>query len=108
MRFRRVFGVLAILSVAAIAGVADAASASTPTLDPASLPALPSQGLVVAQPAGVLLETTGGTVLGRLAGFSVDPPEKLTGLALARSVGIGTLASADPALTVLFDRAGRG
>jgi hypothetical protein len=92
--------------VAAVA--AGGAHAATPSLDPARLPALPAQGLVVEKPGGVLLLTTDGRVLGRLAGFSTYPPEKLSDARFARSVGIGALASADPALTVLYDRTGRG
>jgi hypothetical protein len=105
----RLPGLLAPLALlAALAGATGAAGAAVPTLDPASLPALPAQGLVVQRSGDVLLETTGGAVIGRLAGFSIDPPAKLTDARFARSVGIQALASADPQLTVLFDRKGGG
>jgi hypothetical protein len=97
-----------LLAALASTGAANASGAAIPTLDPTALPALPAQGLVVQRAGDVLLETTGGASIGRLAGFSVDPPSKLTDARFAKSVGIQALASADPALTVLFDRSGGG
>ena len=104
----RLVAPLALLAAVASTGAAGAIGAAIPTLDPSGLPALPAQGLVVQRAGDVLLESTGGAVIGRLAGFSVDPPAKLTDARFARSVGIQALAGADPALTVLFDRSGAG
>jgi hypothetical protein len=69
---------------------------------------LPAQGLVIEQKPGVLLESTEGKVIGRLAGFSIYPPQKLSDAVFARTAGMQALATADPGLTVLFDRQGSG
>ena len=99
-----------VVLTALVAAVAALAVTGGPirALNPARLPVLPRQGLIVEQGNGVLLETTGGGVIGRLAGFSVAPPQNLAGRRFGRSVAIGALVGADPRLTVLFDRAGDG
>jgi hypothetical protein len=111
MAFLRAFGLLGLLAVligAAGCGGSATTRGSIPTLDPAALPPLPQQGLIVAKTGSVLLETTGGGVVGRLVGFSMSPPQDLTSREFAWSTGIEALQRADPRLTVLFDRSGAG
>src|SRR5271170_2214297 len=103
----KMLGALAPLAVVAVmlSGHAGAAGGRPiPLLDPARLPELPRQGLIVARTGGVLFETTAGRAIGLLPGFSFAPPENVSGRLFERSVGIGALESADPELTVLYDR----
>ncbi len=77
-------------------------------LDPASLPSLPAQGLVVDKRGGVLLEDLDGTVIGRLPGYRPYTVGKISDRAFVRSVGDQALATADLGLVVLFGPGGRG
>jgi hypothetical protein len=77
-------------------------------LNPARLPALPAQGLVLRTSHGVLLETTTGQVIGELRGFTLGPPQNPPLDTWRRDFGLETLAEVDPRLTVLYDRRGNG
>jgi hypothetical protein len=87
---------------------APAAKESIPALDPGRLPDLPSQGLFVDEPGGVLLETTAGRAIGLLRGFSVGGPQSPSDTQFERVLAGGAFVSADPAVTVLFDRSAYG
>ncbi len=101
---------LTVIAVTALLlGGSGAGAAAIPALDPAHLPALPAQGLIVQRHDDVLLIGLDGHVYGRLPGFQVyASSEHLGGQAFARLVGVQALQTADPRLAIVYDSAQRG